>query len=182
MSNIFAALVVIAVAISLSLLFVLLNNRTRYRKLNELLVHFDRLGVENKLIFSKQEVIRPSAIGLDRINKKLLFVKRIDKENYEAVLVDLNEVKSAGVKRIKHRAAGADEKHWLEGSPEKIVLQLEFADNKRPIRLPFYTYLENNILEIPQLESRAKDWEAMISRVISGNLKKKALVVLPENG
>ncbi|HYK57259.1 MAG TPA: hypothetical protein VEV15_12380, partial [Flavisolibacter sp.] len=126
MSNIFAALLVISVAISLSLLFVLLHNRTRYRKLNELLVRFDRLGIENKLIFSKQEIIKLSAIGLDRVNKKLLFVKRINKEKYETALVDLNEVKIVSVKRIKHRST-AGEKPGLEGSPEKIVLQANFA-------------------------------------------------------
>ena len=101
MSNIFAALLVISVAISLSLLFVLLHNRTRYRKLNELLVRFDRLRIENKLIFSKQEIIKPGAIGLDRVNKKLLFVKRINKEKYKTALVDLNEVKSVACKKNK---------------------------------------------------------------------------------
>lgn len=180
MSNIFAALLVISVAISLSLLFVLLHNRRRYRKLNELLVRFDRLGVENKLTISNQEIIKPSVIGLDRVNKKLLFVKRINNEKYEAAVVDLNEVKSAGVKRIKHSTAG--EKHWLGGSPEKIVLQLEFAGDKPPIRLPFYTYLDNHILDIPQLESRAKDWEARLSGGILGNLKRAALVAQPING
>lgn len=180
MSNIFAALLVISVAISLSLLFVLLHNRSRYRKLNELLVHFDRLGMENKLLFSKQEIINPGAIALDPVNKKLLFVKRMDKEKYQTALVDLNEVKSSRVKRIQHSEAG--EKHWLEGSPEKIVLQLDFAGDKPPIRLPFYTYLDNHILEIPQLESRAKDWNALLSRVISGNRKKAVLMAQPQNG
>ena len=100
MSTIIVAAILILVIIFISLFLVSINNKHRQKTTTELLTHFSKLGTENNLSFSSQEILENSIIGLDGIQRKLLILKKIDEDKYDSLLLDLNEVKSCSKKKI----------------------------------------------------------------------------------
>ena len=100
MSTIIVAAVLILVIISICLILVSLNNKDRQKTTTELLNHFSKLGTENNLSFSSQEILQNCIIGLDGIQRKLLILKKNDEDKYDSLILDLNDVKSCSKKKI----------------------------------------------------------------------------------
>ena len=76
MSTIITAGILILVIISICLILISLNNRDRQKTITELLAHFSKLGTENNLSFSSQEILQNSIIGLDEIQREAIDSKK----------------------------------------------------------------------------------------------------------
>ena len=88
MSTIIVAAILISVITGICLILVSINNKHRQKKASELLNHFSKLGTGNNLSFSSQEILENCIIGLDGIQRKLLILKKIDKDEYDSILLD----------------------------------------------------------------------------------------------
>ena len=175
MSAIIVAAIIISVIISISLKLVSINNKHRQKTASELLNHFSKLGTENNLSFSSQEILENCIIGLDGIQRKLLILKKIDKDDYDSILLDLDEVKKCSKKNIYTRVnIGTTKKERFENHIEKIVLDIDFKDNRQPVQILFFRPITNHVFAMSELAQKAEKWEKILSQIANTSLKKIA--------
>ena len=175
MSTIIVTAILISVITGICLVLVSINNKHRQKTASELLNHFSKLGTENKLSFSSQEILENCIIGLDGIQRKLLILKKIDKDEYDSILLDLNEVKKCSKKNIYTRVnIGTSKKERFENHLDKIVLDFDFIDNRQPVQILFFEPITNHIFAMLELEQKAKKWETILSQIANTGLKKIA--------
>ena len=175
MSTIIVAAIIISVIISISLKLVSINNKQRKKTSTELLNHFSKLGTGNNLSFSSQEILENCIIGLDGIQRKLLILKKIDKDEYDSILLDLNEVKNCSKRNIYTRInIGTSKKEKFENHIEKIVLDFDFIDNRQPVQILFFEPITNHVFAMSELEQKAKKWETILSQIANTGVKKIA--------
>ena len=175
MSTIIVAGIIISVLVSICLVLISLNNKARKKTTTELLNHFSRMGTENNLSFSSQEILQNGMIGLDGVKRKLLVVKRIDEDNYDSLVLDLNEVKTCSKKKIYRSVnIGTGKKERFENQIDKIVLAFDFIDNRPPIHISFFDPDTTHIFAMPGLEQKAKNWETILRKLLNTDLKKIA--------
>ena len=175
MSTVIVAAILISVIISICLILVSINNKLRQKITSQLLNHYGKLGAENNLSFSSQEILENCIIGLDGIQRKLLILTKIDEDKYDFLLLDLNEVKSCSKKKIYRRVnIGTEKKEKFENQIDKIVLAFEFTDDRQPVHISFFEPIANHIFTMAELEQKAKNWETILSQIINTSLKKIA--------
>ena len=175
MSTLIVAAILISVITGICLILVSINNKHRQKTASELLNHFSKLGTENKLSFSSQEILENCIIGLDGIQRKLLILKKIDKDEYDSILLDLNEVKNCSKRNIYTRVnIGTSKKERFENQLDKIVLDFDFIDNKQPVQILFFEPITNHVFAMSELEQKAKKWETILSQITNTGLKKIA--------
>ena len=175
MSTIIVAVIVISIITGICLILVSINNKQRKKTGTELLNHFSKLATENNLSFSSQEIFENCIIGLDGVQRKLLILKKIDKDGYDSILLDLNEVKTCSQKKIYTRInIGTSKKEKFENHLDKIVLEFDFIDNRQPVQILFYEPITNHLFAMSELEHKAKKWETILSQIVHTGLKKIA--------
>ena len=175
MSTIIVAAIIISVVISICLILVSINNKHRKKTSIAFLNQFSKLGIENGLSFSSQEILENCIIGLDGIQKKLLILKKIDGDEYDDVLLDLNEVKNCSKKRIYTRVnIGTKKKARFENILNKIVLELDFTDDRQSVQILFFDPITNHQFSMLELEQKAKKWETILSQIANTGRKKIA--------
>jgi len=175
MSTIIVAVIVISIITGICLILVSINNKQRKKTGTELLNHFSKLATENNLSFSSQEILENCIIGLDGVQRKLLILKKIDKDGYDSILLDLNEVKTCSQKKIYTRInIGTSKKEKFENHLDKIVLEFDFIDNRQPVQILFYEPITNHLFAMSELEHKAKKWETILSQIVHTGLKKIA--------
>lgn len=175
MSTIIVAAIIISTVTCICLVLVSINNKHRQKTASELLNRFSKLGTENNLSFSSHEILENCIIGLDGIQRKLLILKKIDKDEYDSILLDLNEVKNCSKKNIYTRVnIGTSKKERFENQINKIVLDFDFKDNRQPVQILFYEPITNHIFAMSELEQKAKKWETILSQITNMGLKKIA--------
>jgi hypothetical protein len=175
MSAIIIAAIIISIVTCICLLLIELDKKQMRKTASELLNHFSKLGTENNLSFTSQEILETCIIGLDGIQKKLLILKKIEKDEYDSILLDLNEVKSCSKNTIYKRLnIGTTKKERFENHIDKIVLDFDFIDNRQPVQILFFENIMNNIFAMSELEQKAKKWETILSQITKRGLKKIA--------
>ncbi len=175
MSTLIVAAILISIIISICLILVSINNKHRKKAVYELLNRFSKLGTENNLSFSSQEILENCIIGLDGVQRKLLILKKIDSDGYDSIILDLNEVKNCSKKKIYRRVnIGTSKKERFENHIDKIVLELDFIDNRQSVQILFFEPITNHILAMSELEQKAKKWERILSQIANTGLKKIA--------
>lgn len=175
MSTIIIAAILISVIISISLILVSINHNHRQRSATELLKHFSKLGTKNNLSISSQEILENCLIGLDETQRKLLVLKKIDKDRYDSLLLDLNEVKSCSKKKIYRTVnIATGKKEEFKNQFDKIVIAFDFKDNRQPVHVVFFEAMINHILAMQELEQKAKNWETTLAKIVNTDLKKIA--------
>lgn len=175
MSTLIVAAILISVITGICLILVSINNKHRQKKASELLNHFSKLGTENNLSFTSQEILENCIIGLDGIQRKLLILKKIDTDEYDSILLDLSEVKNCSKKKIYTRVnIGTSKKERFENHLDKIVLELDFIDNRQSVQILFFEPITNHIFAMSELEQKATKWEMIISQITNTSLKKIA--------
>ena len=175
MSTLIVAAILISVITGICLILISINNKHRQKTTSELLNHFSKLGTENNLSFSSQEILENCIIGLDGIQRKLLILKKIDKDEYDSILLDLNEVKKCSKKNIYTRVnIGTSKKERFENHLDKIVLDFDFIDNRQPVQILFFEPITNHVFAMLELEQKAKKWETILSQITNTGLKKIA--------
>ena len=175
MSTVIVAVILISVIVCISLFLVSLNNRHTQKTTTALLALFSRLGTENNLSFSSQEILENCIIGLDGIKRKLLILNKIDNDKYESILLALDEVKGCSKKKVYRSVnIGSRKKEKFEAKLDKIVLVFDFIDNRQPVHVLFFDPSNNHILTMSDLEQKANNWEAILLRLVNTGVKKIA--------
>ena len=175
MSTIIVAAILISAITGVCLVLVSINNKHRQKTASELLDHFSKLGTENTLSFSSQEILENCMIGLDGKQKKLLILNKNDNVGYVSSLVDLNEVKNCSKRNIYTRVnIGTIKKERFENHIDKIVLDIDFIDNRQPVQIVFFAPITNHVFAMSELEEKAKKWERILSQITNTSLKKIA--------
>ena len=124
------------------------------------------LGARFNLSFSSQLEFGSKIIALDGI-KKCLLVLETDNELNQPYVIDLNNVAAVTIKKSygsinqgELRNRGIEE--FLKG----IDLQFEIANNNKTISLPFYDREIDDKRDRQKLDSNAKNWQMILSRIV----------------
>jgi hypothetical protein len=132
------------------------------------------VGSENHLSFTSQEIVTGGIIGLDGLNRKLVILEN-NNGDYNWSIFNLEDIKSFSIKKIFMSAnIGSMKKQNVQEHLDKIVLQFEMKDEKGKIEIPFFVFSENHIYQQAELEQKARHWEAILSKFITGQVKKTA--------
>lgn len=175
MSTLVIAAILIGLIVAVCWLLVTLDNKQKRKTANRVLQQFHAEGVQNNLSFSSQEILAAGVIGLDGVQRKLLFLKGKAETGFSVVVIHLANVKSCLVK--KHfgllRAEGKKGKN-AEQYLQEIVLRFEFAEEKPPVDVCFFDHIIHSISQAAELETKARHWEMVLSKLIAHPQKQRA--------
>ena len=167
MSTIIVASIIVFGVIGISTIFVYMHNQHLKKKKQKLLFCLSELRSQHGLSFTSQEELLNKAIGLDGLQSKLLIVDE-NNAGYDWNIIDLEEVESCSVKKVYDSIdAGGLKTKWVEEYLRTIVLQFNFNNYKPSFDLIFYESTVNNIYEMSELENKARQWQAMLSKMIT---------------
>ena len=166
MSTILVAAVLVGIVAAICFLVVSLDKKQKRSAMNQLLFAFHKAGSEHNLTFSSQEMLNDSIIGLDGVRRKLLVLERTAHGVFNSFVIDLNEVKSCLVKKEYGTTGGNQEGARPEQYLQTITLHFKLADEP-PADVFFYKHFENNIYQMAELESKAKHWEAILTKMVT---------------
>jgi len=165
MSAIVIAAILVAAIIAICLVLIRIHNKYNREAMNKLLHYFSKAGEENNLQFSSQEILKDSMIGLDGIHRKLLVVTA-QGDGFDSFVIDLDKVKNCTVKkRYGSIQVGGLKTKKLDQYLEKIALHFEFKNDKAASEVLFYRHNDNHVHETPELEYKAKHWQAILSKM-----------------
>jgi hypothetical protein len=146
--------------------FSFLISRNEKIRLENRLHLFSKLGSDNNLSFTSQEILHHCIIGLDGPSKKLVILISLKTENYWK-LIDLGELKNCEVKSVfKTDNSLQRKKKRLNKNLQKIVLEYQLKNDTKIFQLPFFDSDINKIYEKPELEKKAWHWKAILSQMI----------------
>lgn len=171
MSTLIVSLVIIGFIILLIMGFVFLNKRNRKAKEQKYVDLFNKTGESYGLSFSSQEILRNKIIGLDGINRKFVVVN----ENEKSRVINLDDIKKCSMEKHLESYSRADEKSsGYEMFVKTIGLKFEFKMKKDSETIIFYDILLNPSVEEKLMESKAKDWETILSKMLIDHVKVRA--------
>lgn len=163
MTSIFAIVLAIAIAISTSLLLVLLYNQREWNKTKKLLRRFNEAAAAFNLTITKQERLGNRVIGFDAVNNKVQFLGASSRK-HDDYLIDLGEIQSCTVKNVYSTLdAGHAKDTNAEAFVNTIALQLDYINGVQPEMLPFYDKATDPAFEMRQRAGQAKEWQALLS-------------------
>jgi hypothetical protein len=143
--------------------------------MKQLLDYLSSLGSKHDLVFSDQEILKDSMMGLDSEKKMLLVVSGIKSQPHHYI-IDLHEVSSCSVKKYYGRInINGLKNRELDQYLEKIILRFQFHSPKQPADILVYKRTDNDVRELPELELKAKKWMELLSKKISKSVRKKNL-------
>lgn len=170
MSTLLVALVVILGIAGLSFMLVSLHNRANKIKAEKLLRHFSESGTEHNLSFTSQEVLRNRIIGVDGLKGKVMFLEHSDADPVCSI-IDLAQTKSCRVsKSFGNANAGDSTKQHADRYLHTIALEFDFRRG-HTVALPFYNHLSDSIQDAAERETKAKNWEAMLLKMMAKERK-----------
>ena len=131
-----------------------------------MLSFFKKVALVHDLSFTGQEILPHVVLALDDPKRKLLIVEEKNK-NYDTRVIDLSDIHVCKVKKVY---AAIDIHAYKKNKPEEylssIALELELRTSASPVEVFFYRSASNSVYEIKELESRARNWELMLSKMI----------------
>lgn len=172
MTIIFAVVLLIAMGIAASLLFVLLHNHRRQTKAEGLPARFEEAAAAFNLSITKQEALGNRMIGIDERNNKLLFLEARGNK-HDGYLIGLNEINDC----VVAGAYGAIHENSLDGSSlecyvNRIALRLDYTNGANPTILTFYDKATNGESEMRELAEQAEAWQTSLSMRLAGTCDK----------
>jgi hypothetical protein len=172
MSTLITAIILLSGAAVICFLFISFE-KGRYRKeKNQFLKKFSELGSQYGLSFSSQEVLYNSIIGIDGMNRKLLVLQDKGYGLLSHTIINLDEVKFC---RLEIGETILDNGGAYELYQNKIVnridLAFHFFSAKDPVTVCFYDEILNDQREEEELGQKAKDWEAILSKMLNSKMK-----------
>ena len=175
MSTLLIAAILLVVVFVICQLLISIDKKQKRKRMNLLLNHFSRLGSNNDLTFSSQELLEDCVLGLDGVHRKLLVLTGIDEGAFSNSVIDLDEVKNCSVKKIYRNIKVRDlENKKLEDFLQHMSLHFEFSNEKEPVEIPFYKYTNGGAYPLRELEQKAKHWETILSKMLRAPAKKIA--------
>jgi uncharacterized protein YpmB len=174
MSSIVIAGILILVIVLVCLVLVSINNNHRKKMAIELASRFTEMGERNNLSFTHREMMKNFIIGLDELRRKVFILRKKDNK-YDFQVIDLREAKSCSKKRLYNSInMGTIEKERYEKHIDKIVLELNYTDNRVPIQICFFEANVNHLLEMSELEQKAEGWATILTQTLNSKLKNTA--------
>ena len=134
------------------------------RTMDYLIDHFSRLAMEHNLNLSGQQLLRDAVMGMDGMHRKFILVRKRH-HGIETMILDLDDIKSCSIK--KHYGGisrGSLKTNALDHYLEKINLRL-LLHGKPPLELEFYNRNFNKLKELAPLETKARHWESLLSKM-----------------
>ena len=167
MTTTFVATLIIAIAVSASLIVVSLHHYRRQTKMEKLPASFKSAAAAFDLSITKQETLGNRVIGMDDGNGKLLFLEAKG-HTYDGYLVGFGELKGCSVKR-EYATIYTDTMQGgrLESYINKIVLKLNYKDGTQPTALTFYNRATNPEREMRARAEQAHAWQALLSATLA---------------
>jgi hypothetical protein len=104
------------------------------------------------------------------LQRKLLIIE----ENYGRYywkFIDLEEVQNCTLKKMYNSINTGG---LIKEYPRTIVLEFNFKNDKPSFDLAFYENMVNNIYQMPELEEKARKWQAMLSKIIAKQVEQVA--------
>ena len=175
MWTILVAFILIAFVVAFSVIIIKLNSKERDKERAELVGRFRQLALRHELSILEEEILHDLAIGLDYEKRKLVMVKRKNRNDYTSIVIDLDDVRSSEKREIFGRVY--PEKYAVLKEVmtlEKIVLELQFEDGSEPLQISFYDFIENATHNIDAMKTKAKRWETLLARNKKNQVRKRA--------
>ena len=140
------------------------------RKTKTMLSELRKTAHGQKLSLSAEEVLRNGVIGLDGLERKLIYVET-GKMPMEFVLVSLDEVESCSL-NVDYRNIGAGDLEYknVEDFIDKVYLRLVFHDGTPYADIPFYDCRNNYVFELADLRKKAQQWKKIISQLLETSI------------
>lgn len=174
MHSIIIAVILITIVTILCFALISINNRQRRANARDLMNRFYKLGKERNLKFTRMDVLGDFIMGLDDVYNKIMVLTKSE-SIYDSFVIDLNEVKSCSKRNIYKRInIGTAKRDEYESYVDEIFLVFDFQEKTEQITLCFYESGRNNLLEMPVLEQKARDWETIVKRTTHELQKKRA--------
>ena len=162
MSSVFIALILIGCIAAAVAFFVFISSRASKKRKAGFILSFDKASEKFGLDFSIQLFLPKHALALDKTKGMFLHVE--EKETgLEDSLIDLRHVKSCKARKIHEYSQGEKGRERPEETLNTIVLELQFIDQQKSVSITFYDHFVNNIHDIADMETKAKEWENLIS-------------------
>ena len=140
----------------------------------KLLFYLSKIGSQHRLCFTSQEELLNIVIGLDGLQRKLLTAEE-NNGRYDWNIIDLDEVENCSVKKVYDSIkAGGLIRKWIVEYLRTVALRFHFKNDKPSFDLIFYENTVNNIYEMSELESKARKWQAMLSKMTATHAEKIA--------
>jgi len=153
-STLFVAILIILVVVAPIMILMRINRSELKKEENLLLQEFDDLRKENQLTIGVIEKMGKRIIGLDKLNRKVLFLDKT-KETTQVHLFDLRRLSSCEIVKTVAR-------------PERHIgtlgIQCLFMDSNHPsIHLTIFDTHFDNIDDLSSIEKKAECWKQNIS-------------------
>lgn len=163
MSSLIIALLFLVLIALVCFWLVHLHGKEKERRQKTLVQQLAQLGTAHQLSFTSQELLREAAIGMDCLRGKAIVLNKSGHTGMESTLIDLREMRACRVHK-KYGTVPVGDTSGLRPHLETILLRFE-REGHPPVELPFYRFSVNHIFEIPELETKARQWEALFSKL-----------------
>jgi hypothetical protein len=170
MSTILTAMLILAVTIILPWIFIARHRKNLKKEERGNFHRFSTAGSERQLSFSRQEIVQNKIIGFDGI-QQVLMIAELD-NNYDIICIAVKELAACSIDKIYYTVSetAIDKEKILK----EIRLVFHFNDSREPVAVSFYNNHNDSIYVMADMEIKAKEWQAAISRLIP-----KAMAVKP---
>ncbi len=167
--------ILIAIIAAFSVILLKLSSRQRKRERAALMSHFRKFAMRHDLVITDREVLENQAIGLDGERRVLLMVQRTDGNTYDSTVIDLHDVISVEKKELLEKMY--PNKYALVSDPlrlEKILLELNFEDERTPVQILFYDFIADSYYDISEMKEKANRWKTLLSNIVTVPRRKRA--------
>lgn len=164
MSTIITSLIIIALIVAIVFVFKMINKIHLKKVKDKLISSLSHAGTKHELSFTSQELLRDKVIGVDGIHRKFVVVN----EQEECIIVNLEEVKNCRFQKNYgqvHYGEGAN--RHVENRLATISLLFEHERNNKIVQVHFYDHTVHSFSEADALEAKARDWEVILSKMMS---------------
>lgn len=165
-----AALLAVLIAIIIRLRVI--AQKQKRKRMNQLLNRFSKLVSGYDLHISSQAILKTCLVALDGVNRKLIVQQNSNGRHH---VIDLDEVSSCYVKKQYGTIySGALKHHKIDQYLEKISLCFDFKTGNEPVEIPFYQLGNDPLNQVSDLKNKAKDLEAVLTKMLSKTWKRIA--------
>ena len=149
-------------------IFIIMKHKMKFDRINYLQLR--ELGSKFNLSFSDYVTLGNKTIGLDVMKRKLLIAEKKD-GLFRPYFIELKEVSAITLQKIYNSLkAGELKKRRIEEFLQSVRLQLEFENGENTIVLPFYERTIDDIRNLQWFESKARNWQMMLSNMLRGKI------------
>jgi hypothetical protein len=162
MSTLLMALLILAITIILPCIFIARHRKNLKKEARGNFHRFSTAGTERQLSFSRQEIVQNKIIGFDGI-QQVLMIAELD-NNYDIICIAVKELAACSMDKVFYTVGetAIDKEKVLK----EIKLVFHFHDNREPVHVLFYNNHNDSIYLMADMETKAKEWQAAISRLI----------------